>query len=225
MLVAVLALAMSASPSFTLWVWDAPNDLSFVPDDVTLAVFAGEVHIAADETWSMRRRAQKVRGLSGRAVTVVFRLTTGGRGIPEGSVDALATELLDRMKAFDSLSLQIDFDAQPGEYSDYRRLLVNLRARTKAKLSITALASWCREEWLHDLPVSQVVPQLFRLGRDAATWRARFETGDELKGCGTSVGISTDEFTKPIAAAREVFIFRPGTWTPEAFVQIQERWK
>ncbi len=64
-------------------------------------------------------------------------------------------------------ALQIDFDARESERAWYRHLLERLRAGLAAgvPLSITALASWCDgDSWMRDLPVSDGVPMLFRMG-------------------------------------------------------------
>jgi len=49
------------------------------------------------------------------------------------------------------------------------------------KLSVTALAWWCRSPaWLDDLPADEVIPMFFRMGRDNVRMRHIVEHTPEL---------------------------------------------
>ena len=92
-------------------------------------------------------------------------------------------------------------------------------------LSITALASWCEsDDWIANLPVTEAVPMLFRMGADP------YRGASELRGgkCQSSVGISTDEpLTEPLRG-RRVYIFHPRSWSREelrAAIQEVRRWQ
>lgn len=70
--------------------------------------------------------------------------------------------------------VQLDLEARPSQRAFYVSTLRELRAVLPAqtKLSVTALAWWCRSpDWLDELPVDEVVPMFFRMGHDAAVFR------------------------------------------------------
>lgn len=70
--------------------------------------------------------------------------------------------------------VQLDLEARPSQRAFYLAVLRRLRAvmPPEVRLSITALAWWCRSpDWLDDLPADEVVPMFFRMGADAAEMR------------------------------------------------------
>ena len=70
--------------------------------------------------------------------------------------------------------VQVDMEARPSQRAFYVALLRELRATLPAdmRLSVTALAWWCRAPgWIDELPVDEVVPMFFRMGRDAQAMR------------------------------------------------------
>ena len=70
--------------------------------------------------------------------------------------------------------VQLDLEARPSQRSDYRALVQELRRTLPAhiKLSVTALAWWCRAPaWLDGLAANEVVPMFFKMGRDGAAVR------------------------------------------------------
>lgn len=71
--------------------------------------------------------------------------------------------------------VQLDLEARPSQRIDYRALVQHIRSALprEVKLSVTALAWWCRSgAWLDGLPADEVVPMFFRMGRDNAPLRA-----------------------------------------------------
>lgn len=95
--------------------------------------------------------------------------------------------------------LQIDFEAPARQREAYLALIAEVRAALPApvRLSVTALAHWCTQgDWLDRLPVDEVVPMLYRLGRHADVWRQRFASADPaLAGrCrGPALGFATND--------------------------------
>lgn len=70
--------------------------------------------------------------------------------------------------------VQLDLEARPSQRADYRALVQSIRAALphEVKLSVTALAWWCRSgAWLDGLAADEVVPMFFRMGRDQAALR------------------------------------------------------
>ena len=95
--------------------------------------------------------------------------------------------------------LQLDFEAPSRQREAYVRLIAEVREALPAdvRLSVTALAHWCAQgDWLDRLPVDEVVPMLYRLGPQAASWRHRFEQRDHrlARRClGPALGFATNE--------------------------------
>jgi len=93
-------------------------------------------------------------------------------------------------------------------------------------LSMTALASWCfGDRWLGRLPVDEVVPMLFRMGRDDRKIRGLLSShGDvECEACAKAVGLSTDEAPWRPPSARRLYLFCPERWN-EAVLQPFRAW-
>lgn len=70
--------------------------------------------------------------------------------------------------------VQLDLEARPSQLSDYRALVADIRSvlPPTVKLSVTALAWWCRSPaWLDGLAANEVVPMFFKMGRDNAAVR------------------------------------------------------
>ena len=161
-----------------------------------------------------RPRYQSLNVPKDAAMIAVTRLDAFSPPLPaieEVASDIAGTASLPRVRA-----IQIDFDARLSERAWYAALLRRVRSRIPASipLTITALASWCRRDpWIRDLPVSDAVPMLFRLGAG----ELRRETEFSLEVCRSSFGIATDEMPAELPHGRRIFIFNPRPWTPEAY--------
>jgi len=70
--------------------------------------------------------------------------------------------------------VQLDLETHPSQRAFYRRLVRDVRTALPAstRLSVTALAWWCRSgDWLDGLAADEVVPMFFRMGRDGQAMR------------------------------------------------------
>jgi len=100
--------------------------------------------------------------------------------------------------------VQLDLEAHPSQRAFYRRLVRDVRTALPAstRLSVTALAWWCRSsDWLDGLAADEVVPMFFRMGRDGQALRGLLVNDpDHLQArCrGEAAGFSLQE---PFAAA------------------------
>jgi hypothetical protein len=103
-------------------------------------------------------------------------------------------------------ALQIDFDAPESARPFYRALLADVRRTigSDAFLSITALASWCgKDSWLTDLPVDEIVPMFFRMGRQ------KIDPPLAFPACQSSAGVSEDEPTVRLPVTiKRVYTFK-----------------
>ncbi len=122
-------------------------------------------------------------------------------------------------------ALQIDFDARRSEHGFYRQLLDRLHHDAPTQtLQITALVSWCEgNDWLRGLPIADAIPMFFRMGIDPHAYDEKLR--EPL--CRSSLGISTDEFCRPIPPHHRVFVFNPHPWTLadyRAVLTASKRW-
>jgi hypothetical protein len=243
-----------ALPSVMLWAWERPDDLRAVgPGNAGVAYLAGTIFIreqadadsanSAAVSVAYRPRLQTMQTAPNTKLLPVVRIETVQT--PGGDADrALASDQIRRAVEILSRpatsttppSIQIDFDATESERDSYVALLAALRARlgANARISITALASWCEgDAWLGDLPVGTIdeaVPMLFRMGPDGAHVGDSLVTGNgfTVPACHTSVGISDDEplsrsilagslaGAQPAWARKRVYVFHHGTWNANA---------
>jgi hypothetical protein len=149
----------------------------------------------------------------GTAVMAVVRLESRSALLPP--VEEVARPVLEDAANPAVRAVQIDFDARNSEREWYAALLRRLERGIAGKpLDITALASWCLgDPWLRDLPVSDAVPMLFRMGKGEPREVREFASGV----CRASVGVATDELPYAIPHGRRVFVFAARGWTPESY--------
>jgi len=169
--------ANSGEPRTILWAWQQPEDLRFLnPRRVgvswlieTLWLEGSHVRVMANlnplqvpkSTWLM----------------ACVRIETDPTRPPTFSPAQLHTvlhELAAVARRPPMRGLQLDFDARQSQQRFYRRLLFRLRRQLPLNqpLSITALASWgLSDDWLHGVPVNEIVPMLFNMGPEGGQVR------------------------------------------------------
>ena len=117
--------------------------------------------------------------------------------------------------------VQIDFEVLASErqvlldvFGDLRRALPR-----GTVLSMTALASWCGEDWLGEVPVDEVVPMLFRMGPGGSSVRAALNAGRDLRHprCRTALGVAIGSPIPHAPPGRRVYLFNPHSWMPADF--------
>lgn len=109
--------------------------------------------------------------------------------------------------------VQLDMEARPSQRLFYRSLVRQLRGELppQIKLSVTALAWWCRSPaWLDDLSADEVVPMFFRMGKDSTHLRDIVEHSPATlhPSCRNAAGFSPQEPFAPQVAAR----YRKAYW-------------
>lgn len=202
------------------WLWrDAP-----VPAFSRQAVAVVDRHIWLAGDKVLVRPGARPRALA-RATRVipVVHVEIDPLNPPAGLRPAEAT-IVDALQAAARATtsgwVQLDLEARPSQRADYRALVTHVRAvlPQDIKLSVTALAWWCRSgAWLDGLPADEVVPMFFRMGRDNAPLRAivahRPETLHPLCRAG-SAGFSLQEpFARDVAARyRRTYWFDERGW-------------
>lgn len=216
--------AASRAP-LTLWAWERPEDLRFLrAQPIGVAPLIATLTLRDDEVGVAPRR-QPLEVPEDVAMMPVVRVELDTKRTPRlssaqrrrlaAAIFALASQSRRPMTA-----LQIDFDAPRSARPFYRALLTDLRAGLPggARLSMTALASWCLgDPWLEGLPVDEVVPMVFRMGGDARGVRRHFEAGRDFQpACRSAVGVAADEPVPFLPRGRKRYVFpSKAPWTAE----------
>ncbi|HEX3281744.1 MAG TPA: DUF3142 domain-containing protein [Pyrinomonadaceae bacterium] len=219
-------------PALILWAWERPEDLKFIdPQKVSVAYLAKTVFLRGAGVLS-KPRLQPLSIASGTSVIPVARIELDTREPPalsaEQAKDA-ASEIAKLGLVTNASMVQVDFDATTSQHEFYRNLLNELRQRlpTTAKLSITALGSWCQgDDWLRDLPIDEAVPMLFRMGLDRNTIVSRLAgEGFTSPRCRSSAGISTDEHVNDLPRVSRLYVFNPNGWNREDLNKVMETYQ
>jgi hypothetical protein len=222
--------AKAAPSRLVVWAWERPEDLNFLPADVEIAVQTGFVELSADRVFARRRRLP-LRARPNQAVTAVVHVQIDNRQPLVWSAQQ-RTEALHAVMRLSRLPnlrrLQIDFEVRASQVQTLGDLLQDVRAAAPpgVLLSMTALASWCgSKSAIAALPVDEIVPMLFRMGRDGGAYRNRLAHGgdfDEPR-CRTAIAISTDTPIPRAPPGRRVYLFNPRSWTAEDFALARRR--
>jgi len=216
-------------PRLTLWAWERPESLTFLPPDTQVAFLAGTIDLNSEPV--LKPRFQPLRVNDRTPLIAVVRLEVT-RLTPIEFDEAYRKAALREVLATADLprvhELQIDFDATTSQRAFYRALLEDIRQRWPAgkSLSITALGSWCMgDDWIADLPIDEAVPMLFRMGVDRTTIVSALQRGKDFNEplCRTSVGVSMDEPWPEPLLGRDVYVFNPKPWDAATVAQVQRR--
>lgn len=207
-----------------LWVWERPENLYFLKDkNVNFAYLSGTV-TKKDENIEYYFRRQPLRIPDKRKTISVVRIEDKSKShkFEDKDIKEISDYVVKSCtEKTTNVSCQIDFDATESQIEFYKKLVVNVRNKLpkEMKLSLTALVSWCTndESWFKDLPIDEVVPMFFRLGKDNNVYWQKIEKG-ELKLnqiCQKSIGIATDEPlpNKTYLQNKPIYIFNSDYWS------------
>ena len=173
---AATAVAAGALPAGGVaWMWDGAR----VPQPLPAEIAPVTAQILFRGAQVLVRPGHPPRGLpaSVRVTPVVHVEMSVVK--PPVDIDAHAAIVVDALvraaRRSTSGWVQLDLEAHPSQRAFYRRLVRDARAALPrdTRLSVTALAWWCRSgEWLDGLEADEVVPMFFRMGRDGPAMRA-----------------------------------------------------
>jgi hypothetical protein len=220
--------ASSHRPRVILWAWERAEDLSFIePKQVGISYLVKTIRLSGNQVLA-RTNLNGLKYPSGTWLMACARIeidsshppTLGYRQIDQTAADLAALVNFPGAKA-----VQLDFDAVKSQRDFYRQLLIELRGRLNPSvpISITALTSWCvGDDWISQLPVSEAVPMLFRMGPDRNSVLMRLQAGGDFPEplCRQSAGISADEIEPRLPAGRRLYIFNPRGWTKKSLETI-----
>lgn len=188
------------------WLWDEARLPAWSAHEA--AVLQRHILLTGDDILLRPRKRWPALPVS-TLVTPVLHVEVSTVNPPvniERSRAIIVSALLDAAARSTSGWVQLDMEAKPSQRVFYRSLVRDIRAALPArlKLSVTALAWWCRSPaWLDDLAADEVVPMFFRMGRDSAALRVILEQspGTLHASCrARSAGFSPQEpFTRAVS--------------------------
>jgi hypothetical protein len=224
--------AVSRLPNIVLWAWQRPEDLSSIdPTKFGVAYLACHVRLTGD-TVEYHWRDQKLSVPPKACLVPVLRIDTDAKCLPsfnEAQLEQVSRVVKNIAALPQTVQVQIDFDALVSERKFYRQLLNRLSSMTPLQIpiSITALASWCLfDDWIKDLPVSEMVPMMFSLGQERNNILFYFRSGEDFRvpTCCQSLGLSLEDkeinqLMIPLMQRRNirvrVYVFTKTAWTKE----------
>lgn len=218
--------AFARFPRLILWAWQMPERLEFI-DPARISVAYLDQTIYVRNRVVSEPRLQPMRVSPGTQVIAVVRIEmpeSAGRDSEEIRRQVVEA-LLRSANRKGVVALQVDFDAVKSQREFYRDVLMRLRRQMPRgmPLSITSLASWCGfDDWIHDLPVDEAVPMMFRMGREGVLF---YRSGTAVLSeplCRGSVGASTDEPWPQAARGKRLYVFGSRPWTREAVEHVME---
>jgi hypothetical protein len=205
-----------------LWAWERPIDLRSLDSRIGVAFLAQTITLDDDGPRVAARR-QPLRVADAARVIAVTRVEAAKDWRPPLRRElsrAVARLVADAASLPRVRAVQLDFDARLSERDFYRQLIRDVRAALPAStaLSMTALASWCRDDaWLGGLPVDEIVPMLFEMGPGDRPYRhiasARSAANEH---CRQAVGVSLGEPLATRSDGRRVYVFNSSAWTEQA---------
>ncbi|NHZ34230.1 hypothetical protein [Massilia rubra] len=220
--------ALAALPAELVWAWERPEDLRWLAPDIGVAYVASSVLLQGDET-QVYRRASALLLAPGAPRVPVLHVDMSWRRPPalsEAQSRRVADELLRLAAQANRKVVQLDFEVRRSQRPFLARTIGAIRARLDPSiaLSVTALASWCLDDyWLHDIAADEVVPMAFRMGQAQHALRARLlqQRGFTRARCGAAIGFSTDE---PMMAVREGrrYYFSPQAWSAARWQALRD---
>lgn len=219
---------LDSFPLLVLWAWEKPERLGFIDVERVGVAFLSKSCLIEGDRIVVRPRMQALRTPPGTALIAVVRIESGRRSPPslsDNQMNELLQVILDASRVEGLRGIQIDFDAKASQRRFYRELLVKLRGALPhhMALSITALSSWCIfDNWMADLPVDEIVPMVFRMGRDAERVRLHLASGAgfTVRSCRGSVGVCTDEPWPAFPALVRFYVFHPGPWSRDVYEKV-----
>jgi hypothetical protein len=228
----LLALSRSnaaASADRVVWAWERPETLDSLPADTGIAAVVGFVRLRGGAIIEARGRRFPLVVAPGRPPPIAVIHIEIDQSVPLAWTDALRAQVVAAAMSFAAgyQVVQIDMEIRQSQRAALLDVLAGVRAgvHLQTHLSMTALASWCEtENWLAAAPVDEIVPMLFRMGRDGASLRRKLAAGGDFndRRCRGAVGISLDA-PVTVPSDRRVYIFNPLPWDAASLASAQLR--
>lgn len=195
------------------WYWDRPaQQLPAPPPGVGAAIVTSHVYFSADRMRVIGRRSELRLAADVVIIPVIHVEVDPARPFAASAAqrEALRAAVLDLVAIRRPPWVQLDFEARPTQREFWLASVRAIRASlpTDIGLSVTALASWCYgDEWLGDVPVDEIVPMYFRLGRAREEFEARSAAGEQQARCLQAHGVADDEAAWPAELPGRRYVF------------------
>ena len=231
---AVWLLAVSQAPAdparLTVWAWERPEDLRFLPQDVDIAVQSGFIVLSGDNLTARSRRFPLLARAEQVSTSVVHLQIDHRKPLnwtPQLRAQAAAA-IVRLAQGVDVRRVQIDFEVRASERQILRDVVTDVRAALPpdTQLSMTALASWCAHEtWFEDLPINEIAPMLFRMGPGGEQIRSELARGGDFSSarCRSALAVSADAPILRAPVGRRIYLFSPRSWTQGDFERVVGR--
>lgn len=220
--------ALARLPARMVWAWERTEDLRWLPADTGIAYVATSIMLQGDEAL-VRPRSAPLFLPSHAAVVPVLHVDVSWRKPPkqtDAQLERVVTELLRVAQRGNSKVVQLDFEVGRSQRPFLGKAMAEIRRRLPPDfaLSMTALASWCMDDyWLPAQHADEVVPMAFRMGDGGDALRARLEgRGFRRPYCRAAVGHATDEPLVRTPASRNYY-FSPKPWTAARWQAVLSR--
>ena len=219
LLAAIACMAAAAPQDASLpgevwWYWDRPAaQLPAPPAGVGAAVVVTHV-LLSGAGFARQPRRSALRLPDGVATMPVIHVEVDPARPFAGNAaqtDALRDAVVDvARRGSPSTWVQLDFEARQSQRDFWRAAVQAIKDALPAgvRLSVTALASWCYgDRWLGDVPVDEVVPMYFRLGRARPDYVLRSAAGVAEPRCAQAYGVADDEPPWPVVITGRRYVF------------------
>ena len=219
MIVHLQAAPHESPPAVMLWAWERPSDLTHLPAGTGVAFFAVSVYLDNQGAHAVPRlQSIKISPGSYRMPVVRIEPSHLTKALTANERRTAVAVILDTVRATRADAVQIDFDATRSQRPFYAALLRDVSARLPQGvfLWITALASWCgADSWLRQLPVQEIVPMTFEMGRGAPALETMLRTGGTFENpdCRSSVGVALEQISHRPQQVRRTYVFSYQDWS------------
>lgn len=222
-----------APSPLVLWAWERPEDLRFARGRAEVAVESGSIVLDGEAVEARGRRFPLLVAEPPTTSVVHVEIRRDRPLVWNAAMRATAAAaILHYATRLPVRRVQVDFEVRASERAILLDILGDVRRALPrgTLLSMTALASWCGEDWLAGAPVDEVVPMLFRMGRGGEDVRAILAEGGDLRHdrCRGALGVAVGTPVPRAPPGRRVYLFDPRSWTPRDFAAVEQevkRWR
>ncbi len=200
-------------PNRMLWHWFSNGDVSFVkPQQAGVAFHALSIALQGSSAPIPYPRRSPLPLAPDIYRMAVIRVEERKPAYTAAQRSQSARMIRDVANIMRVPAIQIDFDAPKSARPFYRALLEEVRTLLGRDvfLSVTALTSWCEaDSWLAGLPVDEIVPMAFDMGRGGPAVAALLNSGGQFAfpGCRESIGISLAQAGLPVRPPQRIYLF------------------